>query len=90
MNDWKNYKKKPVTIQAIQYIVSNLFLCLNFCVNFCDGKAFYDEDSNTIRIQTLEGVMTVSPGDYIIKGVKGEVYPCKPDIFEMTYEEVEE
>ena len=41
-------------------------------------------------IDTLEGKMVVNPGDYIITGVKGEVYPCKPDIFEMTYEEVVE
>ena len=39
-----------------------------------------------LRIQTLEGSMIASVGDYIIKGVKGEFYPCKPDIFEMTYE----
>lgn len=42
-----------------------------------------------LKIETLEGVMTASPGDYIIQGVKGEIYPCKPDIFEMTYEKVE-
>ena len=41
-----------------------------------------------MAIETLEGVMIARPGDYIIKGVKGEVYPCKPDIFEMTYEKV--
>ena len=43
-----------------------------------------------IRVRTLEGVMTASPGDYIIRGVDGELYPCKPDIFEKTYEKVEE
>lgn len=43
-----------------------------------------------MAIDTLEGVMIARPGDYIIKGVKGEIYPCKPDIFQMTYEEVEE
>ena len=43
-----------------------------------------------IEIETLEGTMTASPGDYIIKGVKGEIYPCKPDIFEMSYDIVEE
>lgn len=41
-----------------------------------------------VRINTLEGVMTASPGDFIIKGVKGEFYPCKPDVFEKSYEEV--
>jgi hypothetical protein len=42
------------------------------------------------RISTLEGDLVVTPGDYIITGVKGEHYPCKPDIFEATYEKVEE
>ena len=42
-----------------------------------------------MRIETLEGVVVASPGDYIVTGVAGEVYPCKPDIFEQTYEEVE-
>jgi hypothetical protein len=41
-----------------------------------------------LQIETLEGTMTASPGDFIIKGVKGEIYPCKPDIFWLTYEEV--
>jgi hypothetical protein len=41
----------------------------------------------SVHIKTLEGVMVVSTGDYVIKGVQGEFYPCKPDIFEMTYEE---
>lgn len=43
-----------------------------------------------VTINTLEGVMTASPGDYIITGVKGEIYPCKPDIFAQTYERVDE
>ena len=43
-----------------------------------------------VQVRTLEGVMTASPGDYIIRGVDGELYPCKPDIFEKTYEKVEE
>lgn len=43
-----------------------------------------------LKIKTLEGVMTADIGDYIIKGVNGEFYPCKPDIFEKTYEEVKE
>lgn len=45
---------------------------------------------NDLYIETLEGVMHAEPGDYIIKGVNGEFYPCKPDIFEKTYERVEE
>ena len=47
----------------------------------------YELDYPT-QIATLEGVMTVSPGDWVIKGVKGELYPCKDDIFQMTYEKV--
>lgn len=43
-----------------------------------------------MEINTLEGVMTATPGDYIIKGIQGEIYPCKPDIFEMIYEKVEQ
>ena len=43
---------------------------------------------NTIEIPTLEGTMIASPGDWIIKGVKGEFYPCKPDVFDITYEKV--
>ena len=44
--------------------------------------------THVLKIETLEGVMNASVGDYIIKGVNGEYYPCKPDIFEKTYEEV--
>ena len=43
-----------------------------------------------MEIETLEGVMKADKGDWIIRGVKGELYPCKPDVFEMTYEKVEE
>lgn len=52
-----------------------------------EGEVFFSGDE--LRIGTLEGPLTVSPGDYIIRGVKGEIYPCKPDIFAATYEEVE-
>jgi hypothetical protein len=47
-----------------------------------------DVHSGSAFIPTLEGLMQAKPGDYIIKGVKGEIYPCKPDIFELTYEPV--
>lgn len=49
----------------------------------------YSEGANTLTIKTLEGVMTANLGDWIIKGLSGEFYPCKPDIFEKTYEAVE-
>ena len=83
------YRKKPVEIEAVQY--DGNFRCLDiFSIheveNFIIGT---DEAGNPcLKIPTLEGVMTVSKGDYVIRGVKGEYYPCKPDIFEMTYEKV--
>lgn len=57
------------------------------------GDVFFttlDNGEVKLRICTLEGVMTASCGDYIIKGVQGELYPCKPDIFEATYEKVDD
>jgi len=66
------YRKKPVVIEATQWFKHG------------DHPAVTDIG----LIGTLEGVMQVSPGDYIITGVKGEHYPCKPDIFALTYEEV--
>ena len=80
------FRKKPVVIEAVQF----------------DGETFPGDflgvsttgvsaqvSNRTISINTLEGTMTASEGDWIIKGVKGEFYPCKPDIFELTYEPVE-
>lgn len=52
-----------------------------------NNMAFFE--SGAFFLQTAEGIMHVSPGDYIIKGIKGEIYPCKPDIFEATYEKCE-
>lgn len=80
----KTYRKIPVCIKAIKYTGRNLLDCLEF-IGGSTGIASIDK----LTIKTLEGDMNVSIGDYIIKGVKGEFYPCKPDIFEMTYEAVE-
>ncbi len=52
------------------------------------GDLYYGQPPRELFCKTLEGDKIVSVGDYIIKGVKGEIYPCKPDIFELTYEEV--
>ena len=79
------YRKKPVVIEAMQY--DGTLMGLHECVLFC-GKLVKHEDSWCI--ETLEGFMKISKGDYIIKGVHGEFYPCKPDIFEETYELVGE
>ena len=84
------YRKKPVVIEAVQVPP--------------EGESFSDEEQDwlfqsdrdfdnggdgSLYIHTLEGTMTAEPGDWVIKGVKGELYPCKPDIFEATYEPVD-
>lgn len=78
------YRKKPVVIEAFIYWQENRPDW------FCD-KVITNEIvtfETHCEIKTLEGVMRGEIGDYIIKGVKGEIYPCKPDIFEATYEKV--
>lgn len=77
----KRYRKKPVEISA--YYVSAVNI--NQAANWCGGRVV---NNTKIEIDTLEGVMTAQTGDYIIKGVQGEFYPCKPDIFKATYEPV--
>lgn len=93
------YKKKPVTIEAVQYLENDPLPALEFLglgnINVPkleNTTAIYKKNDGvwSLDIKTLEGVMTVSNKDYIIKGVRGEFYPCKPDIFEETYEEVVE
>lgn len=77
------YRKKPVVIEAIQWNGENTMEILKWAGN----KAYlYD----SLYIKTLEGDHKATIGDYIIKGIKGEFYPCKPDIFEATYEKIEE
>ena len=78
------YRKKPVVIEAWQNSDENTFPV--WLANVDVGR----EPGGVILINTLEGVMKAMPGDYIIKGIKGEVYPCKSDIFEETYEVVNE
>lgn len=75
------YRKKPVVIEAIRWNQTNFGLVVEFA-----GDAINRFDSDFISIDTLEGSMVASPGDWIIKGIKGEFYPCKPDIFEATYD----
>lgn len=80
----KKFRKKPVTIEAIQWNGENL----SEIDKFTKGKVKNHE--SVLIIPTLEGDMYASLNDYIIKGVNGEFYPCKPDIFDKTYEEVTE
>jgi hypothetical protein len=84
---WSAYKKKPVVVSAIQWNGKNwreieAGLRPSDNVTFCGMFP----PNCTIEIKTLEGVMTASVGDFLIRGVKGELYPRKPDIFEATYE----
>ena len=82
----KAYRKKPVVIQAVQWDGKNQFEIMSFCKNCYFTSHGVVKD---LYIDTLEGDMQASVGDYIIKGIEGEFYPCKPQIFELTYENVE-
>ena len=78
------YRKKPIIIEAVQWTGSNL----EELRDFVPEEFRYNKISAPMGIRPLEGVMTISVGDWIIKGIQGEFYPCKPDIFEATYEAV--
>lgn len=92
----EKYRKKPVVIEAVRYTGKNLHEVLDFTgkhpkwdewfKDFDQYQRFVEGDGNVFKIKTLEGTMNADPGDWIIKGVKGEFYPCKPDIFAATYE----
>jgi hypothetical protein len=82
----RRFKKKPIVIEAVQFTghsVSNF----EEIEAFVGGDLGKDEKGGMV-IATLEGALHISSGDWIIKGVRGEFYPCKPDIFVATYEEV--
>lgn len=84
------YRKKPVVIDAVQWcgVVKDF---LNWASQFlADPTTFELGEDEVLKVKTLEGEMTAQIGDWIIRGVKGEYYPCKPDIFKATYEPVEE
>jgi len=78
------YRKKPVVINAVQWTGRNWKTINAFITVKCE----LFEAGKIIDIKTLEGVISASPGDWIIKGIKGEFYPCKPGVFEATYEKV--
>lgn len=83
------FRKLPVIIEAIQWTGKNFKDVQNFCTSMVDMGSVTGEGnvllSWPLMIPTLEGNRTAVTGDWIIKGVRGEFYPCKPDIFEMTY-----
>jgi hypothetical protein len=83
----RRYTKKPVVIEAMQWTGINRPEILKFC-NSCYVLITNDPNKPELKIQTLEGTMSSRIGDYIIKGVEGEFYPCREDIFLKTYQEV--
>ena len=94
----KKYVKKPIEVESIQLTKENIIEVFDFLdgANYKETKSVEElEDFSQmmlkqgyIEIETLEGIMKAGFGDYIIKGIKGEFYPCKSDIFIATYEEV--
>ena len=82
----KQWKKKPLVIEAVQWTGENSREILKFCstVDVC-----VHHHTKELVIPTLEGNHVAAVGDYIIKGIKGEFYPCKPDIFLASYDECE-
>jgi hypothetical protein len=87
------YMKKPVVIEAKRFdgdVVQSAALLQGqgrtFLEQWCGGTILYSAGGVTLRIPTLEGNMDAGVGDWIIRGVQGEFYPCKPDIFAATYE----
>ena len=91
------YRKKPVIIEAIQWNGKNIKEIMAFMNSefkyekntiYITKTFTYEPKTNLLKIMTLEGEMKANINDFIIKGVNGEYYPCKPDIFLKTYEEV--
>ena len=81
------FRKKPVVIEAMQFTGGNPDEVAAWCGGVIESASCHGEGPPYwIRIDTLEGDMRASIGDYVIRGVQGEFYPCKPDIFEATYE----
>jgi len=103
MNTPKTYRKRPVVIEAMQLTGSSgeIHAVYQWVENNTQGSfdpldpitpgsgVSIDPSTGFMLIATLEGVMQAKPGDYIIRGIQGEFYPCKPDIFEASYEPAE-
>ena len=89
------FRKKPIIIEAIQWdgrmeTLAKIQKLNTLNRDIIIGEDFIDANKKSLMIDTLEGVHEGKIGDWIIQGVSGELYPCKPDIFEMTYEKVED
>ena len=81
----RTFRKKPVTIEAMRFVPETGIAIKEWAKTH--GQAILVRNG-VLDIPTLEGMMTAHPGDWIIRGVQGEFYPCKPDIFDATYEAV--
>jgi len=90
----KKYRKKPVIIEAVLYDeekgATAEYIYLWAASNAVNIQPAFSQGVMHLNIETLEGTMKAQQGDWIIKGVQGEFYPCKPNIFEQTYEAVDE
>lgn len=83
------YRKKPVEIEAVKFEDTTESISVIAEMSHDNLiRVDYRQTPIVMRIPTLEGTMTAQVGDYIIRGIEGELYPCKPDIFEKTYERV--
>ena len=82
------YRKKPVIIEAFQWCPLSPNPEAKNIPHWLVMSNYDIGPGNSLLIKTLEGTMRADPDDWIIQGVKGEIYPCKPDIFEATYEKV--
>lgn len=78
------FRKKPVVIEAFRFQIDDIMP--DWFMDRVTNNIIITHEDGTCDINTLEGMMKANKGDYIILGVNGEVYPCKPDIFEKTYE----
>jgi hypothetical protein len=85
------FRKKPVVIEAWLWDETKTTFSQIGCKSMSrEGHSSYPDLLRRLRIETLEGTMAVDKGDYIIKGIKGEFYPCKPDIFKLTYDAIKD
>lgn len=84
----KKYEKKPVQVEALQWDGQNYQEVSDFLEEVVNGSVVLSSQSPEVFINTLEGIMKAKIGDYIIKGVKGEFYPCDEEIFHLTYTEL--
>lgn len=85
-NIFKSYRKKPIVVKALQ--VKDFIKCVSHSPFEINGRKIWSHPSG-VEVETEEGKMKAKPNDYLIIGIAGEIYPCREDIFNTTYEETE-